>query len=83
MSTEIKVAEGFSDQLAELKSLAEILKTDWKLENVDATATTREFATRYKRLHDILKLYKTLLIQDVNELERFCSDIKNLDNSLS
>lgn len=83
MSTEIKVADGFVEQLAELKRRVDQMPTDWKLDAIDATATTREFATRYKRLHDILKLYKTLLIQDVNELERFCSDIKNLDNSLS
>lgn len=83
MSAEIKVTSDFSEQLAELKSLAEMLKTDWKLENIDATPITRELATRYKRMNDILKVYKTLLVHDVNELERFCSDIKDLDNSLS
>ena len=83
MSKEIKVTDGFVEQLVELKHGIDWLVTDWKLNTIDATATTQEFASRYKRLHDILKVYKTLLIQDVNELERFCSDMKELDNSLS
>lgn len=83
MNTEIKVMDGFAAQLAELKSSVDQLPTDWRLDAINATVTTREFATRYKRMHDILKMYKELLIQDVNELESFCSNMKELDNFLS
>ena len=41
MSTEIKVADGFVEQLAELKRRVDQMPTDWKLDAIDATAPTR------------------------------------------
>ena len=81
MGVEIKVTDDFVEQLGALKRAANDLKTGCELDAIEATATTQEFAKRYERLQGILEAYKELLIKDVNELERFCQDMKKLDES--
>lgn len=83
MGVEIYLDDSFMEQLAALKSIAESIPTKIDLTQVNATETTREFARNVVGFNGCIKAYKNLLLQDIQELERFCADIRRMDQSLS
>lgn len=83
MGVEIRVDDSFIEQLSALKAIANTIPTQYTLKQFDATATTQEFLRNVVGFNGCVKAYKKLLLQDIEELERFCADIKQLDQSLS
>lgn len=78
---DIKLQEGFLDELSELKAVAADMKVDLSLKEGACTPTTEKFKALCDRLVAEIAEYQKLLQQDVAELEKFYNDMRALDRS--
>ena len=83
---EFKVSSGLSGEVSSLKAkTCELAKASVNIDTTDVNTlkTSMEYVRQQKRIRDLLRAYRTLVLKDCVDLEKMIKDVKAVDNILS